>query len=247
MKKAILTFGAALVVFLAVLVWQFPAGWARDFLPKNVACADFAGTLWSGQCMGLVLNGSAVGDLTWNLSPWRAIAGKAVGNVAVTRADLAMTSDIALSFAGNGTLSNFKARLPLDPAVLPQLPAYLRGDVTADFAKIVIASRWPAELVGTLNVRELRRLDGAQFRLGDYDLNFDGAVAPDGSLIGQLQDRGGPLAVRGTLKLTREPGYEVSGLVGARAEAPQQLRQQLEFLGPPNSSGEREFSLAGSF
>lgn len=247
MKKVGLTIGAALLVFVGVLVWQFPAAWARGFLPASITCVDMAGSLWNGQCTGLAANGVNVGDVTWDISAWRALTGKVVGDVAVTRADAAIQSSVALSFAGAGELTNLRARLPLDPATLPQLPAYLRGDVSLDFQKAVIADAWPQELRGTISARELRRTDGAQFRLGSYDLVFDGAVQPDGSLLGQLQDRGGPLAVRGTLKLTREPGYEVSGLVSARAEAPPQLRQQLEFLGAPNAAGEREFSLAGMF
>ncbi len=247
MKKAGLTMGAALLVFVGVLVWQFPASWARGFLPTSITCTELAGSLWNGQCTELVAQGVAVGDVTWNVSAWRALTGKLVGEVSVTRANAAVKSNLAMSFAGDGELLNLQARLPLDPAVMPQLPPYLRGDVALDFQKIVLQQAWPTELRGTVSARDLRRTDGAQFQLGNYDLVFDGVAQPDGALQGQLQDRGGPLAVRGTLQLTREPGYEISGLVAARAEAPAQLRQQLEFLGAPNAAGEREFSLAGTF
>jgi hypothetical protein len=246
MKKILLTAGAAVLVFLAVLIWQLPASWLRSYLPKQVVCADLAGTAWNGQCVALVFNGQAIGDVTWDVSPLKALTGRVVGDVAVTRVNAAVTATLALAFSGDGELTNFKARLPLEPGLAPGVPNNLSGEITLDFQRIVMTQRWPTELRGLASARNLSRLDGGGFALGNYDLKFDGVAAEDGSHTGQLADRGGPLAVRGTIKLTREPGYEVTGTVAARAEAAASLRRQLELLGAPNARGEREFSVAGA-
>ena len=58
---------------------------------------------------------------------------------------------------------------------------------------------------------------------------------------------GGPLALDATLQLTHDPGYVLQGQVAARPSAPAQLADQLKYLGTPDSSGRRPFSLAGTF
>jgi hypothetical protein len=65
--------------------------------------------------------------------------------------------------------------------------------------------------------------------------------------VGQIRDLGGPLSVTGTLKLTRQGGYEVEGLVAARADAPPELINNMRFLGSPDATGRRPFSLSGTF
>jgi hypothetical protein len=65
--------------------------------------------------------------------------------------------------------------------------------------------------------------------------------------VGDLTDLGGPLAVRGTLRLTNQPGYVLEGQVAARADAAPELVSNLQFLGTPDASGRRPFSIAGTF
>jgi Type II secretion system (T2SS), protein N len=246
MKKGALTVGVALLAFLGILLWQLPASWLKSFLPNNIACADLAGTAWNGQCVALTVQSRPIGDVTWDISAWRLLTGRVVGDIALTRGTLGATGTVALSFAGDGEVLNLKATVPLDPAVVPGIPNYLVGTVQADLAKIAIEQRKLKELRGLVAVRDLRRTDGARFALGNYDVTFENAPLPDGSIEGKLVDRGGPLAVSGTIKLTPEPGYEVSGVVTARGDAPQSLRRQLEFLGPADAAGARQFSLAGT-
>lgn len=62
-----------------------------------------------------------------------------------------------------------------------------------------------------------------------------------------MRDTGGPLSVSGTLRLTRAGGFDVQALVAPRADAPPELLNNLRFLGSPDASGRREFSMSGSF
>jgi hypothetical protein len=246
MKKGALTVGVALLAFLGILLWQLPASWLKSFLPNNIACADLAGTAWNGQCVGLALQSRPIGDVTWDISAWRLLTGRIAGDIAVARGTSVANATVSLSFSGDGEIENLKATVPIDPAVVPGVPNYLLGTVQADLATIAIDQRKLKDLRGTIAVRDLRRTDGARFALGNYDVTFQNAPLADGSIEGKLVDRGGPLAVNGTIKLTPEPGYEVSGVVTARGEAPESLRRQLEFLGPADAAGARQFSLAGT-
>jgi hypothetical protein len=174
------------------------------------------------------------------------LTGKLVGTVGVTRSNASARSDLALDFGGTGELTNLQARVPLDPAIAAALPANYRGDVMLDFKRIGIAKGRLTALKGTASARNLRQVGSRPMAFGNYDVTFDATAAADGSLTGNLTDRGGPLAVLGTIRITPEPGYEVNGTVTARADAAQSLKRQIEFLGLPDPSGARSFSVAGT-
>ena len=62
-----------------------------------------------------------------------------------------------------------------------------------------------------------------------------------------MRDLDGPLALEGTLRLTPQPGFELEGLIAPRNGAPPELVNNIRFLGAPDASGRRSFSLAGTF
>ena len=68
-----------------------------------------------------------------------------------------------------------------------------------------------------------------------------------GEPTGKLRDLDGPLAVEGTLRLTRQPGFELEGLVAPRAGAEPALINNIRYLGSPDATGRRPFSVAGTF
>jgi hypothetical protein len=75
------------------------------------------------------------------------------------------------------------------------------------------------------------------------DANGGGSNTP----TGVVHDLGGPLALDATLQLTRDPGYVLQGQVTARPSAPAEFADELKYLGSPDASGRRPFSLSGTF
>ena len=67
------------------------------------------------------------------------------------------------------------------------------------------------------------------------------------SLSGVVHDTGGPLALDATLQLNHDPGYVLQGRVAARPSASPDITEVLKYLGSPDSTGRRPFSLAGTF
>jgi hypothetical protein len=66
-------------------------------------------------------------------------------------------------------------------------------------------------------------------------------------LKGAISDAGdGPLQVTGTLELKSDRSYKLETLIAARANAPRNLVQTLEFLGPPDEQGRRQFTTEGT-
>ena len=80
--------------------------------------------------------------------------------------------------------------------------------------------------------------------LGSYSVSFPGG---SGDPVGTLRDLEGPLALEGTLRLTPAPGFELEGVIAARRGAPPELVNSLRFLGSPDATGRRPFSLSGTF
>lgn len=129
-------------------------------------------------------------------------------------------------------------RLPLQ-AGLSQIPPGFEGTIEAEIASARLDNGALVELVGT--VRALQLHSDLLGELGSFELRFP----EDGSMIGQLRDLSGPLALEGQVQLTHENAYTASGMLLARPGASSELAQALQLIGPPDSDGRRGFSLAG--
>jgi hypothetical protein len=247
-RPLLLTLIAGAAMFLVVLVLYLPAAWLAGFLPPQVQCADIGGSLWQGECLRLQVQGNPLGDASWNLSTGSAFAGRLVGNVDVEGSAVSMRADFETSFSGVGELHNVKARLTLDPALLPQLPRDQRGTVNAEFSRVVLAQGpAPRQLEGFIELHDLRQLNAQPAELGSYRVDFDGGARPDGSTLGRLRDLGGPFAVAGTITLTPPNNYLVQGLISGRSADAERTVRQISLGASPDTSGRSPFSFEGSY
>jgi general secretion pathway protein N len=236
---------AAAVAFVIVLIAHFPARWAAGFLPRGSACGELGGTLWDGTCTGLVAAGTPLGDLSWATHPLGFLTGKLSLSVSLAVPSGTVRSDLRLSPTGSITAENLRATLPLSRAWLAQLPPNVDGVIQIDLAALRFDGKRITSLHGNFDVQGLA-VRGEP--LGDYRLSFPGGPpGPGDELAGRLEDLGGPLAVQGTLRLTREPGFVLDGLVAARPSAPPDMVQNLRLLGSPDAQGRRPFSFSYTF
>ncbi len=245
MKRTVWITLAALLAFAAILIARMPAGWLLPSGPgAPFACAGIEGSLWSGACEGLVFQRMPLGDLTWELAPLRLLLGRLAAHVTLNREAARASADVEVGLSGRLTVRGLLADLPLDPKVLPALPPQMHGDVHADLALLELKGAVIMQLKGTLEARNLEDRSGHVTPLGSYLVTFPGGA---GEPVGQVRDTGGPLSVSGTLRLTQAGGFDVQALVAPRADAPPELVNNLRFLGSPDASGRREFSMSGSF
>ncbi len=237
----------AVLAFAIILVARFPAAWAQGALPKDFSCDEVDGTVWNGSCNGLMLHHQQlIGDLNWQLHPARLLAGRLAAHVQLTQAGGFANGDIELGFGGRIEGRAMHANVRLNPQLLPQLPASLRGGALADLALVEVKDGRVTELVGRIEAHDLEETSGSVTPLGSYALSFAGA-ASGGALTGKLVDVGGPLAVQGTLRMTPEPGFVLEGTVASRSNVTPELARQLQMLGAPDVQGRRSFSIANTF
>jgi general secretion pathway protein N len=243
-KRAIWIALLALVAFAVILAARMPAAWVVPAHSARGACASIDGSLLSGTCLGLIVGGTPVGDVTWQLHPARLLVGRLAAHVEVTRAAATARAELELGFGERVTLRNLVAELPLDPALISALPASVSGRAHLDLALARIEHGVITELIGRIEARDLEDRSGADTVLGSYVVSFGGGP---GAPTGRLRDLDGPFAVEGTLRLTPEPGFDLEGLVATRPGAPAELVNNIRFLGSPDASGRRSFSVAGTF
>ncbi|MGC8517342.1 MAG: type II secretion system protein N [Steroidobacteraceae bacterium] len=232
-------------VFAAVLLARLPAAWVLPALGPRLTCARVEGTLWSGECAGARLAGVHLDQLTWQVHPAALLGGRLAADLSARRAGAEASGEVNVSWHGPLRARDVHAQLPLEPGLLPPLPPYITGVLEADVAHAVVARSGAVEqLHGTLIVRRLIDSSGSVTPLGSFRIRFP---AGPGEPRGRLRDLGGPLWLRGTLRLTPQPGYVLHARVAARTGASPSLLQALQYLGAPDEQGRRPFALAGTY
>ena len=247
MARRGLLVGAGIVAFLVFLVARVPATVLTRWLPPGVAVAGLGGTIWSGHASSLSLQGRDLGTASWSCRPWPLLA-------------LEWACRVGLSPAGGQLEAALSGKLDSDEIeardLTGKLPiAFLEGIVTPKgwtgrlelaVASARIVGGMPQDADGKFYVRTLKAPGPGGALLGDFELTIGEGAVGTGTLTGRLNDLGGPLRVRGTIELKRDRSYFVSGEVAPGPGAGPSIFDTLGFLGPPDSSGRRSFSVEGT-
>jgi hypothetical protein len=238
----------AVVAFTAIVVARLPASWVIPVPPAAISCAAVDGSIWSGTCAGLTVQGASIGDVVWDVHALRLLTGKLSANVVLTRPRGSLRGDFDVGLDKSVTARNVHADLPLDRDVMSQLPRdlrTLRGSANADIAFAHMAKNIITQLQGRIELHDLEDRDPDLMPLGSYSLTFPGG---NGDPTGQLRDLGGPLAVEGTVRLTQDqPGFDLQSYITPRADAAPGLVNQLRYLGSPDAQGRRQFGTTVTF
>ena len=234
----------AAVAFAVIVLARMPAAWVLPARGPQWSCTSIEGSLWSGACAGLAVSGTSLGDLDWDLQPLRLLLGRLAAHVTLGHGPADGAADLELMFGGRLAARNVVANLPLDPALLPAVPPNLHGRAHVELAQVTLRHGIISQLQGRIEARDLEERSGNNTALGSYAVNFPGG---SGDPVGTLRDLDGPLALEGTLRLTPAPGFELEGFIAARRGAPPELVNTLRFLGSPDATGRRPFSLSGTF
>jgi hypothetical protein len=246
MRRVILITVLAVMAFAVILIARMPASWIIPSPPAAVACSGADGTVWSGTCVGLTVQGEQVGDVVWELHPGSLLSGKIGAHIALTRTGgSVLQTDVESSFSGKAvTLHNVKADVQMDPGLMAALHSDMHGAVHLDLASARVEDGNLTEIQGHIEARDLYQTGGTPGSIGHYAVDFPGGTHPP---KGKLRDLGGPLSVEGEVSVEPQRRVVVSGMVAARPTADPSLASQLRILGTPDAQGRRPFSLENSF
>ena len=247
MRRSILITVLAVVAFAVIVIARLPASWVVPAPPGVVSCATVEGSIWNGTCTGLIAQGSALGDLEWDLHALRLLSGKLSANVVLTRPTGSIRGDFDIGLDKSVTAHNVQADLPLDQDVMSLMPGNLRtihGNARADITMAHVVKNIVTQLQGRIELHDLEDRGHDITPLGSYSLTFPGG---SGDPTGQLQDLGGPLSVQATVRLMQDQaGFDLEGYITPRPGAPQSLVDELEFL-PADAQGRRQFGTQWTF
>lgn len=235
---------AAFAVFVVAMI---PATQLSKRLPAGYAMTGVAGTIWSGQAAELRIEGHAIGAIDWFCRPWHLVMLRWSCHVTLQPPGGAFEADLSGGFNDEELEArNLRGHSPIAAFEGIATPSGWTGRLELDIERIRIVGRRAGEATGKLFVRELRAPGAGGAQLGDFELVVgEGAVGTD-MLTGRLSDLGGPLRVRGAIELQSDGRYFMSGEAAPGPGAGPAIFDTLSFLGPPDASGRRPFSVEGT-
>jgi general secretion pathway protein N len=212
----------------------------------DVSTSGVSGSIWNGKAQVLQVRGMNVGSVAWNLHVLPLFTLHLNADVKVTRVDGFAQTALSVGPGGKVTLKGLTASLPLIAVNNPQLAGWT-GQLNAKFARLTLEKGWPTEVDGSLDAVDVTGPPRKPANVGSYRVVFDPAASTAEMLQGAISDGGnGPLQINGTVRLKADRSYEIDALVAAKPNTPQNLARALEFLGPPDPQGRRQFSMAGA-
>ena len=242
--------GAGLSALLISLLAMLPARVAFTLLRvPATSVAGLSGTVWNGAVQRLSLGGFTLGPLSWQVKPSRLFLGQLAADVNATLPDGFLNTTAALSIGGGLAASNLEAAAPL--SWLAPAMGDASSQLTARFDRVVIKKGHVETAIGSLQLAGIVLpipTAGPQLGPGTFKVTFNADnLGPTDLLTGVLKDTGGPLEIAGTVKITPPRSYELTGTARPRPDAPPELRNALQMLGPATPDGGHVLSLAGTF
>lgn len=234
------------LVFLGVAIATLPASLVVSRLQPALHAEGVSGSVWNGAADSISLHGVPLGAFSWSTEPMALLAGELALQVDITRPDGYVRGHVAATLTGALVADHVELALPL--AALSPTPssAGWRGDFKGTIESARLEQGWPVALVGTFTTSTLR-VPGSDLPIGSYAIDFDGKANTPSQLVGRVRDVEAPLLVRAQMFIRHDRSYSLEGEVTPRAGAGQDVTQAVAFLGAPDSSGRRAFTVTGTF
>ncbi|MCG8369298.1 MAG: type II secretion system protein N [Proteobacteria bacterium] len=235
----------ALVVLVVALVATFPARVAYRWVSSPLlAMSGIHGTVWNGSAREFSTNGVYLRELTWKIRPLNLLGGKAVYDVSGSPVSGFFDGEASVGIGGRLSLRNLSASVPLAMLEDASNIAGLRGNASVRIERLELVDGRAAALDGNVEVTGLHVPMLSRSSLGGYRAEF--FTQQDG-IVASIEDTDGVVDLAGSLRLDPDKSYTFLGQVGPKPGTPDELRQQLRYLGSADERGLRELRLEGSY
>jgi general secretion pathway protein N len=235
--------GIGLVTLLLGLVLLFPARIAYHwFAPAGVALSGIGGTVWSGQAAQASFQGIYLEGLTWQFRPLALFSGQLAMAVEGTHAPGFVEATVAIGFSGTVQLDDLQGSLPLRALEgVAGMPG-LRGTASVQFDRLAIRDGLPVAADGVLTVSALVAPRIYRGAIGGYRAEF---FTQSTGIMASVEDTDGVVDLAGSLEIAADRTYRFIAQLAPKANTPDRLRQQMQFLGSPNERGQHQLRLEG--
>ncbi|HET7843176.1 MAG TPA: type II secretion system protein N [Xanthomonadales bacterium] len=227
-----------LAIVAGALAWTAPADLAYRLFGARLAPLEaqgLGGSVWDGSAERVSAMGLVLGKARWHVDRMAALRGRLQGDIDVQGQDVNGHARFA---RGPGALDvqGLEAKFPaqlLAPAL--DIPALvLLGTVALDVERLEFADGVLRTAQGRATWADLGVSGGAEARLPGLEIVF----APDasGSIVADIHDLGGPLAIAGRTTITGL-AYRSETHLYLREPNPQ-LEEALKWIGERSPSPE---------
>ncbi len=247
--KQLISYGLfALLAFVMALVAQAPATLlATTFAPalQPVQLAEVSGTLRAGQARAVAVEGFPLGSASWRWQPLALFGGRAAFATELAgNGGLQGAGTLGVRPGGTLEASGWKVNIPL--AALREgglpVPEFVTGLLRLDLDQLDYDGRRLQAVSGELQLRDARVQVDRPLALGDYTMAL--SVGEDGSLLGNLSG-GSIVPVSGTVRFREDGTYQVQVQLRDLNQAPADVREFLQSLGPVRPDGSAAFQWSG--
>jgi general secretion pathway protein N len=255
MTRRNLLIAAGAAAFLVFVVAFLPASAAARWLaPDGARFTGVSGTLWRGSARAAEIGSLRLGETRWSLSPPALLLGRLSADVETRIGEAAASGSVSVGLSGGLTCT--ACRIEGNAAGLRGLFPALRsfnGQVLLELPVLELRDNWPVRAVGSARVSRVPIAmagapPGPATPYGDFEATLDADPVPeDGVLLVAVKDTGGPLQLTADLRVSPPGKYEFAGRARARANAPADLVNALNILGPKAADGTTELAASGSF
>ena len=235
---------AGLVTFIAGLVILFPARVAIDMVSvPGVSLAGIDGSVWRGSARDVNVGGVYLRDLKWRIRPWRLLTGKLALSLSASPTGGFIETDLLARPSGTIEVRNLTFSIPLGLlSSVTGIPG-LGGIANGRFDQIVVDAGLPIAADGTVEVADLLLPMVSRSPIGGYRAELFSTEG--GGLAGSVEDTNGIIDLAGSVELSATRSYTFIGQVAPKPETPDNLRQQMRFLGSANERGQYQLRLEG--
>ena len=219
MKRAWPLFAIGAVVYLLVMVVNFPAVRMVPLLERQVAGLSLhavAGSVFSGQAAQLVYQGLDFGRLTWQASPARLLLGRLEFQIELTdpanpgHANIAFTPwghvygrDLQLTLSPDRIVNHY---LLVHPVEYFLSSVKTSGTMQLQIDTFRIVGGFPEDVTGVVSWDDGVVLDPLEIILGDVGMTLS---SQKDHLVGSLVE-GGRLEAAGEIQLFADGRYNVN-------------------------------------
>jgi general secretion pathway protein N len=247
MKRIGLLIALGVLAYVVFALVTLPASVVVQRLePYGVRAGGVTGTAWNGSAQVVQIGQINVGSVKWDLHVLPLFTLRGAADIDVRRVDGFAKATVAVR-KDRVDFTDLTASLPI--AALPPsvAPGGWTGTINARLASLTLENNWPTNANGTLDVAELTGPANRPANIGSYQLKFPAQGSAPGVLKGSINDTAGPIQIAGTVELkAADRSYLLDGLVATKPDAPRDFARTLEYLGPPDAQGRRQFSLSGT-
>ena len=228
-RKLLLSLVVIALLALALFITA-PAEIAYRFVANRLGTLRLegvSGSVWSGSAKELSANGVALGTAHWEVDRWAALRGAVQGDFVLRGKDDFAQGAVA-GARREYTITKLNGTFPgtlLGPAL--DIPALvLGGTIELTIDELALRDGTIASATGVATWRDLSISGITAAAVPGLDARF---VTANGEITGTLKDRGGPVAVDGTVVL-RGRHFKTEVALKVREPNPQ-LEEVLKFIG----------------